>query len=263
MFRLGTTATSGTHYCLCWYWWCRALYERDTRRPFCPPSLWLEPYNRLVSASGQQQPLSGAAVVRALLAAADDGEGEGGAQQQGRLPAAARAAAAAATAASRPAAVAAILMAAPQCCPFEERLAVFRALIEADKARQAPGLRESCFAQWAAEKNQLKPQPLAHALPLTCPTLPGWSDSTTKPHHLLVMLAACCSRSGYHLSPVDGGARPVPLTIRREHVLGDAVAQAGVPGLARVVPACRVADLRQLSNHSLVKLVFLVQHAVA
>ncbi|KAL4858841.1 E3 ubiquitin-protein ligase UPL7 [Chlorella vulgaris] len=118
----------------------RALYERDTRRPFCPPSLWLEPYNRLMSAGGQQQPLSGAAVVRALLAAADDGEGEGGARQQGRLPAAARAAAAAATAASRPAAVAAILTAAPQ--------------------------------------------------------------------------------SGYHLSPVDGGARPVPLTIRREHEAG-------------------------------------------
>ncbi|KAI3428601.1 hypothetical protein D9Q98_007424 [Chlorella vulgaris] len=144
----------------------RALYERDTRRPFCPAALWLEPYKRLVSAGGQQQALSGAAVVRALLTAADNGEGEGGTQQQGRLPAAARAAAAAATAASRPAAVAAILMAAPQCCPFEERLAVFRALIEADKAR-----------------------------------------------------------SGYHLSPVDGGARPVPLTIRREHVLGDAVAQ--------------------------------------
>lgn len=213
-----------------------------------------------MSAGGQQQALSGAAVVRALLTAADNGEGEGGTQQQGRLPAAARAAAAAATAASRPAAVAAILMAAPQCCPFEERLAVFRALIEADKARRAPGLRASCFL--CGQLRKLKPQPG------TCPAahMPFFAMVVRLDHRALSFAGyacCCCFRSGYHLSPVDGGARPVPLTIRREHVLGDAVAQAGVPGLARVVPACRVADLRQLSNHSSVKLVFLVQHAVA
>lgn len=118
----------------------RALYERDARLQFCPPALWLEPYHHLVASSGQQQPVSGAAVVRALLAAADDGgEGQG---LPSHLPAAARAAAAAAAAASRPAAVAAILTAAPQCVPFDERVAVFRALIDTDKER--------CVWRWLA-----------------------------------------------------------------------------------------------------------------
>jgi hypothetical protein len=115
----------------------RALYERDARRQFCPPALWLEPYQHLISSngSGQQQPLSGAAVVRALLAAAgDDGDAAERHQQHGQGPMAAVAAAAAA-AASRPAAVAAILTAAPQCVPFEERVAVFRALIDTDRER--------------------------------------------------------------------------------------------------------------------------------
>lgn len=122
---------------------CRALYERDARRPFCPPALWLEPYHHLVSAGGGAEPqrVSGAAVVRALMAAAD---GDAGAGQQPGLPSAARGAAGAAAAtasapvvaaASRPAAVAGILTAAPQCVPFEERVAVFRALIEQDQER--------------------------------------------------------------------------------------------------------------------------------
>lgn len=119
---------------------CRALYERDARRPFCPPALWLEPYRHLVSAGGgtTSQPVSGAAVVRALIAASD---GEAGGSQQPGLPRAAGPATAVSSAgvaaASRPAAVAAILTAAPQCVPFEERVAVFRALIEQDQERWA------------------------------------------------------------------------------------------------------------------------------
>lgn len=34
-------------------------------------------------------------------------------------------------------------------------------------------------------------------------------------------------RCGYNLAPVDGGSRPVPITIRRGHVLEDATAQLG------------------------------------
>ena len=55
-----------------------------------------------------------------------------------------------------------------QCVPFEERVAVFRALLDADK--------------------QL---------------------------------------GGYNLAPIDGGARPACITIRRSHVLEDAATQAG------------------------------------
>ena len=39
-------------------------------------------------------------------------------------------------------------------------------------------------------------------------------------------LPACLHRCGYHLAPVEGGARPLPVTIRRSHVLEDASAQA-------------------------------------
>ncbi|KAI7846263.1 hypothetical protein COHA_000243 [Chlorella ohadii] len=164
----------------------RALYERDARRQFCPPALWLEPYHHLIgstpSAAAQQaqqaQQVSGAAVVRALLATEDDGSSDGqpgrpASSPRGGAAGAAGAGGVGAAAASRPAAVAAILTAAPQCVPFEERVSVFRALIDADK-----------------------------------------------------------ERCGYHLAPVDGGARPMPLTIRRGYVLEDAAAQLGRMGCA-------------------------------
>lgn len=127
---------------------CRALYERDARRQFCPPALWLEPYHHLIgstpSAAAQQaqqaQQVSGAAVVRALLATEDDGSSDGqpgrpASSPRGGAAGAAGAGGVGAAAASRPAAVAAILTAAPQCVPFEERVSVFRALIDADKER--------------------------------------------------------------------------------------------------------------------------------
>ena len=120
----------------------RALYERDARRPFCPPALWLEPYHHLTAAGGAPgdgaagQPASGAAVVRALLAEHGDVQAHApGAPASPRGPAAGGAAGLTAAAASRPAALAAILTAAPQCVPFEERVAVFRALIDTDKER--------------------------------------------------------------------------------------------------------------------------------
>ena len=34
----------------------------------------------------------------------------------------------------------------------------------------------------------------------------------------------------YELAPVDGGPRPLPLTVRRSHLLEDAVAQLGAVG---------------------------------
>eukprot|EP00887_Chlorella_sp_A99_P004884 scaffold4.g4884.t1 len=121
----------------------RALYERDTRRPYCPSTLWLEPYQALAAAvaaapasagtssseqgaangSSAVEELSTAAVVRVLL---QQGE-EGGAGAPG--------APAGLGAPSRPAAVARILLTAPQCVPFEQRVALFRALIAADKQR--------------------------------------------------------------------------------------------------------------------------------
>ncbi|PRW44359.1 E3 ubiquitin- ligase UPL7 [Chlorella sorokiniana] len=166
----------------------RALYERDARRQFCPPALWLEPYYHLVGGAlggpqqaQQAQHVSGAAVVRALLASEEDSSSDG---RPGASASSPRGGAAAAVgpaagagvgtaAVSRPAAVAAILTAAPQCVPFEERVAVFRALIDTDK-----------------------------------------------------------ERCGYSLAPVDGGARPLPLTIRRGYVLEDAAAQLGRMGSA-------------------------------
>lgn len=94
------------------------------------------------TATQQAQQVSGAAVVRALLASEEDGSGEGQPARPASSPRGAGAAAGAApvagigtAAVSRPAAVAAILTAAPQCVPFEERVAVFRALIDTDKER--------------------------------------------------------------------------------------------------------------------------------
>lgn len=138
----------------------RALYDRDVRRAYCKPALWLAPYNAMMQsgglhssgsadmqaagatagAAGQGSPQQRAArpaaaaaimdflpatIAQALLNATDGGS-SGGTPQQGALMQAR---------ASRPTAVAALLRAAPQCIPFQERVEFFRALIEADKAR--------------------------------------------------------------------------------------------------------------------------------
>ncbi|GAB4814415.1 hypothetical protein N2152v2_001461 [Parachlorella kessleri] len=257
----------------------RAMYERDARRPFCPPALWLQPYQNYHQAAAAQPPspapaptrqsvaesavhtassdagqggirrlfrgltgardrgqassnphrgshgsdgevlglwgavgppvelregtgtgqrhdgdlgpgtdsgsgvnegqgasgFSAAAVVRALLNSGDaqlQGQAGGAGSPRGPhphqqhrqlqpLPDVAGLAAA-----SQPSALAAILVAAPQCVPFDERVAVFRALIDMDK-----------------------------------------------------------DRGRYSLAPIDGGIPPLPMTIRRSHLLEDALSQ--------------------------------------
>lgn len=49
----------------------RELYERDVRRPYCPPALWLEPFAAAKSAATQsvEERFNAAAVMRALLQA--------------------------------------------------------------------------------------------------------------------------------------------------------------------------------------------------
>ena len=49
----------------------RELYERDVRRPYCPPALWLEPFTAAESAATQsaEERFSASAVMRALLQA--------------------------------------------------------------------------------------------------------------------------------------------------------------------------------------------------
>lgn len=49
----------------------RAMYERNVRRPYCPSTLWLEPYHATCSSGNQawQDTLSAEAIVRALLQA--------------------------------------------------------------------------------------------------------------------------------------------------------------------------------------------------
>ena len=49
----------------------RELYERDVRRPYCPPALWLEPFAAAESAATQsaEERFNAAAVMRALLQA--------------------------------------------------------------------------------------------------------------------------------------------------------------------------------------------------
>ncbi|KAK9815844.1 hypothetical protein WJX72_010650 [[Myrmecia] bisecta] len=94
----------------------RALYERDVRRRYCPPALWLAPYAATEAPpDGEEGKFLAAAVVRALLQGASSEPS--------------------ASASNRPAALAALLSKAPQCVPFEQRVMVFRALIAADKER--------------------------------------------------------------------------------------------------------------------------------
>ena len=49
----------------------RELYERNVRRPYCPPALWLEPFNAVEASSGapisMEERFNAAAVMRALL----------------------------------------------------------------------------------------------------------------------------------------------------------------------------------------------------
>jgi hypothetical protein len=132
----------------------RALYERDVRRSFCRPGLWLAPYEAMMgrgglagggsSSGGDGAPAGPAAaaapgllgflpsvIAQALLAG--DGEGGGGGGGGGRGGSGGGGAAPGPlmqARAARPAAVAALLRAAPQCVPFPERVEFFRALVQ-------------------------------------------------------------------------------------------------------------------------------------
>ncbi|KAH7617236.1 putative E3 ubiquitin-protein ligase UPL7 [Nannochloris sp. 'desiccata'] len=116
----------------------RALFDRDTRRQFCPPALWLGPYSELVRTGGVD--VSGAAVLRALLqgdrsASQEEGEGEGdrqevGRQQRSHTPSSPPSPPSSSSSASG---LAAVLLSAPQLIPFEERVEVFRGLVAVDK----------------------------------------------------------------------------------------------------------------------------------
>jgi hypothetical protein len=106
----------------------RALHERDLRRRFCPPALWLAPFEAAHAASAgaggaaadAKERFSAAAVVRALWQpGGDDGGVSAGGLGGG----------------GRPAALAALLAEAPQCVPFALRVEVFRALVAAERAR--------------------------------------------------------------------------------------------------------------------------------
>lgn len=135
----------------------RVLYDRDSRHQFCPPALWLSPYNQVVAAGKSKTDISGAAVLRALLQM-DRGAQEDEDSSEIRTSAMSRAAGHAGPSSasahssfgdlnsastsgtvsgtsggSTPTGLAALLLQAPQCIPFEERVEVFRGLIALDK----------------------------------------------------------------------------------------------------------------------------------
>lgn len=162
----------------------KSYYDKDTRKPFCQPQLWTEPYSNLMARLAAQQQQDGgalattAAVVQALLAstglAGQDEAGvappptrgsssSGGLQQSPAVAAAAAAARGAHLPGLQTNALLSLLKAAPQCVPFTVRLELFRQMIEQDKAR----------GRWS-------------------------------------------------LAPVEGGPRPVKLTVRRDALLEDA-----------------------------------------
>ncbi|KAK9789956.1 hypothetical protein WJX73_003575 [Symbiochloris irregularis] len=92
----------------------RALYDRDVRRPFCSPALWLGPHTGAVQAGRLgADSFTQPGVLRALaFPHASDPSAAG------------------------PAALAQQLADAPQSVPFEQRVEVLRALIAADRQRR-------------------------------------------------------------------------------------------------------------------------------
>jgi ubiquitin-protein ligase E3 C len=149
----------------------RALYERDVRRPFCQPALWLAPYTAMMrrgslaggagstggsSVGGGSAPTSPTAAggrgpaapasptapaapaassllgfLPSVIAQALLSAGGEGGSGGGAGPAPGPLMQARA---ARPAAVASLLKAAPQCVPFPERVEFFRALVQVGPA---------------------------------------------------------------------------------------------------------------------------------
>lgn len=140
----------------------KAYFDKDSRKAFCQPQLWTEPYNNLMAKLSSQHLQDGgvlattAAVVQALLVSTgltgqeEDSSSQGGAagQQAASIrssspsgPVQQSPAAAAAASAARGAhvpglrtnALLSLLKAAPQCVPFAVRLELFRQMMEQDK----------------------------------------------------------------------------------------------------------------------------------
>ena len=134
----------------------RVLYDRDSRRQFCPTALWLSPYKQVVAAGGSKTDISGAAVLRALLQVdrkeSQEEEDDVRITPPPRGSADVRAEHATVSSSSSVGDVsttsnvgggggssvpttglAALLIQAPQCIPFEERVEVFRGLVALDK----------------------------------------------------------------------------------------------------------------------------------
>lgn len=153
----------------------KSLFDKDSRKSFCQPQLWTEPYNNLMArlAAQQQQQDGGvlattAAVVQALLVTTgltgqEDEAGSaasqpptatprsssqsGGLQQSSAAAAAAVAARGAHLPGLRTSALLSLLKAAPQCVPFAVRLELFRQMMEQDKVGSDAVLGNQCLQQ--------------------------------------------------------------------------------------------------------------------
>ncbi|CAL8465528.1 g5064 [Coccomyxa elongata] len=116
----------------------RQMYERDVRRAYCPPALWLGPFSAAEAAAADaasaEDRFSAAAVMRALLQGPPFSPGQ---PKEGLVG-------------GRPAALAALLTEAPQCVPFDHRVQIFRSLVAADKER----------GKWEASPAAGGPRPL-------------------------------------------------------------------------------------------------------
>jgi hypothetical protein len=135
----------------------RGYYERDSRRQFCQPNLWTEPYSNMMGsleAAQRQQQAGGvlattAAVVQALLAGVgltgedeEDNGNSGSSRPSSPLPSPAAAAVCSLGAGGnsipglRTGALLLLLRSAPQCVPFAVRLELFRQMLGQDKVRR-------------------------------------------------------------------------------------------------------------------------------
>jgi len=138
----------------------KSLFDKDSRKSFCQPQLWTEPYNNLMARLAAQQQQDGgvlattAAVVQVLLVSTgltgqEDEPGSSATQpptatprsssQSGGLQQSSAAAAAVVSARGahlpglRTSALLSLLKSAPQCVPFAVRLELFRQMMEQDK----------------------------------------------------------------------------------------------------------------------------------
>ena len=225
----------------------RGLYERDQRRPFCQvPGFWTAPYDAdacqdgAVAASssepstqqrGRHSGLRGvAAVVQGLLfgtgsrgdAAAADGAVRGdtvASGGQGHSAAAGvnmRSGGSGAGGVSSPtqkggtvgasAGMTALLRQAPQCVPFDVRLQLFRCGRNASAAH--PSARQCGWPAVCRYQNQSSLKPTRFSFNGVCREV----------------LAEDKARGRWDVPAMEGGPRPIKLTVRRDALLEDAFA---------------------------------------